>query len=320
MAFCNKSYVSAAIFLGLIFPILNILECLGKEPEEVGHGVLGALFAGFLIFGAYNRNSNSIQVWMILVFLDIIIYIITGIVKLISMSAKNEISGHFREIFIFCGMTFFDVITIFVAKKARTEIDGEWCGYFYCDTNIKGLLVKGVVSVFRHIVEIIVTIVIGIYENSMFDSDKEILLFTHGVFGTLLNGFLVFGAHKRNSKVIFIWMILAGIQCIPYALFSTYEIIDMFTDSGIFVLGDVSLLLYSLAMIAFNIWSMQTAKKATEEIYLFSFLMPKVTYCESIKPMGISLATQISIEESPNIISPKAKERESIKPIKTSLL
>ena len=64
--------------------------------------------------------------------------LITGIVKLISMSAKNEISGHFREIFVFCGMTFFDVITIFVAKKARTEIDGEWCGYFYCDTNIKG--------------------------------------------------------------------------------------------------------------------------------------------------------------------------------------
>ena len=181
--FCNKSYVNAAFALGLVFPILNILECLGKEPEEVGHGVLGALFAGFLIFGAYNRNSNSIQVWMILVFLDIIIYIITGkeilesflvcmylgsftlplplykakrvqlngktlqnlkkslitgIVKLISMSAKNEISGHFREIFVFCGMTFFDVITIFVAKKARTEIDGEWCGYFYCDTNIKG--------------------------------------------------------------------------------------------------------------------------------------------------------------------------------------
>ena len=76
--FCNKSYVNAAFALGLVFPILNILECLGKEPEEVGHGVLGALFAGFLIFGAYNRNSNSIQVWMILVFLDIIIYIITG--------------------------------------------------------------------------------------------------------------------------------------------------------------------------------------------------------------------------------------------------
>ena len=75
----------------------------------------------------------------------------------------------------------------------------------------------------------------------------------------------------------------------------------MFSDSGIFVLGDLSLLLYSLAMIVFNIWSMQTAKKATEEIYLFSFLMPKVTYCESIKPMGISLATQISIEESPTI-------------------
>ena len=143
----------------------------------------------------------------------------------------------------------------------------------------------------------------------MFDSDKEILLFTHGVFGTLLNGFLVFGAHKRNSKVIFIWMILAGIQCIPYALFSTYEIIDMFKDSGIFELKDVSLFVYSLAMIAFNIWSMKTAKKATEEIYLFSFLMPKVTYCESIKPMDISIARQTSIEERPTI-----KKCESIKP------
>ena len=304
MAFCNKSYVTAAFFFGLVFAILNILTCLGKEPEEVGHGVLGGLFAGFLIFGAYNRNSTSIQIWMILVFLDYIIYIIAGIVKLISMTTKNEII--FREIFIFCGMTIFEVSTIFVAKKARTEIDGEWCGYFYCDTNIKGLLLKGIVSVFRHIVEIIATIVVGIYENSMFDSDREILLFTHGVFGTLLNGLLVFGAHKRKSKVIFIWMILAGIQCIPYALFSTYEILDMFKDSGIFVLGDVSLLTYSLAMIAFNIWSIQTAKKATEEIYLFSFLMPKVTYSESIKPkvgptLGISIATQISIEESPTI-------------------
>ena len=65
-------------------------------------------------------------------------------------------------------------------------------------------------------------------EYSCFDSIEEILVFTHGVFGTLLNGFLVFGAHKRNSKVIFIWMILAGIQCIPYALFSTYEIRKMF--------------------------------------------------------------------------------------------
>ena len=65
-------------------------------------------------------------------------------------------------------------------------------------------------------------------EYSCFDSIEEILVFTHGVFGTLLNGFLVFGAHKRNSKVIFIWMILAGVQCIPYALFSTYEIRKMF--------------------------------------------------------------------------------------------
>ena len=80
----------------------------------------------------------------------------------------------------------------------------------------------------------------------------------------------------------------------------------MFSDSGIFVLGDVSLFTYSLAMIAFNIWSIQTAKKATEEIYLFSFLMPKVTYSESIKPRtaigikpkDVSIATQISIEES----------------------
>ena len=79
----------------------------------------------------------------------------------------------------------------------------------------------------------------------------------------------------------------------------------MFSDSGIFVLGDVSLFTYSLAMISFNIWSIQTAKKATEEIYLFSFLMPKVTYSESIKPRtaigikpkDVSIATQISIEE-----------------------
>ena len=158
----NKiSYVSAAFLFGLVFAILNILVCLGREPEEVGHGVLGGLFAGFLIFGAYNRNSTSIQVWMILVFLDCIIYIITGVVKLISNTAKNEISMDFQEILIFCGMTFFNVITIFVAKEARTEIDGEWCGYFYCDTNIKGLLVKGIVSVFRHIVEIIVQIVLS---------------------------------------------------------------------------------------------------------------------------------------------------------------
>ena len=156
----NKiSYVSAAFLFGLVFAILNILVCLGREPEEVGHGVLGGLFAGFLIFGAYNRNSTSIQVWMILVFLDCIIYIITGTVKVISMTTKNEIN--FWEIFILCGMTIFEVSTIFVAKEARTEIDGEWCGYFYCDTNIKGLLVKGIVSVFRHIVEIIVQIVLS---------------------------------------------------------------------------------------------------------------------------------------------------------------
>ena len=291
MAFCNKSYVSAAFIFGLVFAILNILECLGGKPEQVGHGVNGALFAGFLIFGAYKRNSDSIQFWMILVFLDCIIYIITGIVKLISKTAKNEISVDFREILIFCGMTFFNVITIFVAKGARTEIDGEWCGYFYCDTNIKGILSKGIVSVFRHIVEIIATIVISIAsEVSTFDSSKEVLVFTHGIFGTLLNGFLVFGAHNRKSKVIFIWMILAAIQCIPYALFSIYEIESMFSDSGIFVLGDISLLTYSLAMIAFNIWSIQTAKKATEEIYLFTF-MPKVTDCESIKPMDFEMQT-----------------------------
>ena len=80
----NKiSYVSAAFLFGLVFAILNILVCLGREPEEVGHGVLGRLFAGFLIFGACKRNSNSIQVWMILVFLDCIVYIITCIVKVI---------------------------------------------------------------------------------------------------------------------------------------------------------------------------------------------------------------------------------------------
>ena len=53
-----------------------------------------------------------------------------------------------------------------------------------------------------------------------------------GIVGALINGILVFGAHKRNSTAILVWIILAIIQCIVFVIFGILAILLIVADGS----------------------------------------------------------------------------------------
>ena len=48
-----------------------------------------------------------------------------------------------------------------------------------------------------------------------------------GLVGALISGLLVYGASKRNSTAILVWMILAIIECIVFAILAILAIVGL---------------------------------------------------------------------------------------------
>ena len=81
MALCFVNDVKGAYILGILFIFLNIMICFEGHGFYISTGIFGSLISGILIYGAKNRTSKAIQVWMILSVIKII--------TLISLAAFN---------------------------------------------------------------------------------------------------------------------------------------------------------------------------------------------------------------------------------------
>ena len=82
----------------------------------------GAFIAGILIYGACQRQSSFILVWMIIAAIKCFFDIIFGIWFVVAWS---DIPFEFQiEITLAFVNIFFQIVGIFHANKARKEIDG----------------------------------------------------------------------------------------------------------------------------------------------------------------------------------------------------
>merc|ERR1712241_144112 len=89
---------------------------------------------------------------------------------------------------------------------------------------------------------------------------------TFGIICALVNGILVFGAHKSHSKAILVWMILAAIEALIYVIFTI--LIIVYTVK-FFVFGAwtfiIIIIVYGIE-IGVLIFGILIAKRAREEI------------------------------------------------------
>merc|ERR1719192_2001357 len=82
-----------------------------------------------------------------------------------------------------------------------------------CATNVKAAFVLGIILVIFSLL-------------SCFGTDEEGgYNIISGIVFALINGILVYGAHARNSTAILVWMILAIIECVFYAIIAVIVII-----------------------------------------------------------------------------------------------
>ena len=90
---CCKSYVQAALVLGIVFLFLNILGCIlefknflsGQNFEKFIFGFVGALFSFSLIYGAFKREATAILAWTISEVVYCILYVILAIPQVRTM-------------------------------------------------------------------------------------------------------------------------------------------------------------------------------------------------------------------------------------------
>ena len=79
-----------------------------------------------------------------------------------------------------------------------------------CKTNVKAAYILGIIFVILSLL-------------GCLGGDLQSII--GGIVSAVINGILVFGAHKRNSTAILVWIILAIIQCIVFLIFGILAII-----------------------------------------------------------------------------------------------
>jgi len=119
-----------------------------------------------------------------------------------------------------------------------------------CESNVKAAFVLGIIFC--------VLSILGCFNGG-------VQAIVTGIVMALVNGILVFGAHKRHSTAILVWMILATIECIIYVAYMILTIIHLVT-----VGGDLGVLIFIIVLyvviIAFTIWTILVAHRARQEI------------------------------------------------------
>ena len=110
----------------------------------------------------------------------------------------------------------------------------------------------------------------------------------NGIIGAVIHCILIFGAHTRNSTAILVWMVLAILSCIGYAIFAILGIAAIAGAGavGAAVAEDaagaasapgaagqvavsvvvVAFVIFMIGIILFQIWTIIIAKNARKEI------------------------------------------------------
>ena len=92
----------------------------------------------------------------------------------------------------------------------------------------------------------------------------------NGIIGVIIHCVLIFGAHTRNSTAILVWMVLAILSCIGYAILAVVSVILIavagaeYGPGGVVVL--VVFIVFMIGIILFQIWTIIVAKNARKEI------------------------------------------------------
>ena len=135
-----------------------------------------------------------------------------------------------------------------------------------CATNVEAAFVLGIV----------LAVLNGL---SCFNEDPEVI--ANGIIGAVIHCTLIFGAHKRNSTAILVWMVLAILECIVFAIFAILAVVAIAGAgvvvgvhagegaaggvAGIAVFG-VVFIVFMIGIILFQIWTIMVAKNARKEI------------------------------------------------------
>ena len=124
-----------------------------------------------------------------------------------------------------------------------------------CATNVKAAFVLGIV--------LAVLSLIGCFNGS-----RGII---NGIIGVIIHCVLIFGAHTRNSTAILVWMVLAILSCIGYAILAVLAVVVVAHAGAAGAAGDavtvvVVLIVFMIGIILFQIWTIIIAKNARKEI------------------------------------------------------
>ena len=146
-----------------------------------------------------------------------------------------------------------------------------------CAKNVKAAFVLGIVlAVFKSFLYCLPFFFVP-------SEDQEGTIFPGiiiGIIYVMINCFLIFGAHKRHSTAILVWMVLAILECIGFAILAivvafavTGHGMDMLPVIGYFLpfvvpivgIFPIFIVFYSVYIILL-IWTIIVAKNARKEI------------------------------------------------------
>ena len=226
------SWVKNSYNFGIVIAIINFnlilmaLSC-SKELRDARlpylqyieyTGIPSAFITGLLIFGAHQRQSSLILVWMIIgtikSFADIIfgIWFATAVVKL------HQPFPFVLFLMEFILYIFFQLVGIFNASKAIKEIGA---------CSVKTTFELGIV--------IAVLNSLGFFGaalcSDVFWAPPDGLPYYipymaySGLLGAFITGFLIYGTCQRQSFPILVWMIIASIKCFIDILFGIWFVI-----------------------------------------------------------------------------------------------
>jgi len=93
----------------------------------------------------------------------------------------------------------------------------------------------------------------------------------NAIISVIIHCVLIFGAHTRNSTAILVWMVLAILSCIAYAILTILGVLVIAHAGaagagGDAVAGIVVFIVIMIGIILFQIWTIIVAKNARKEI------------------------------------------------------
>ena len=128
-----ENNVETAFKLGIALVILSLVYCVGMDQygnreNFILSGLIEAMINGLLVYGADNRNSTAIAIWIILASADlggICIFIVLVIIQQTGDSGRYDIPMLIAILGLYAVILFFTIWSIIIAIGARKEIKEE---------------------------------------------------------------------------------------------------------------------------------------------------------------------------------------------------